>query len=150
MEDFQMLTLRNVPAARNRNTALPSTDRLDADVLYALVRQLDRIVRKLSPKTRRALAQTVLRHRTRLSLRLARANDLAEDRLLQTVWRAGLPTAVHLAVGPLTAAADEACEFLACGHQASGISMSDPRWQHGTEKSAPVTCRECLKLLVAA
>jgi hypothetical protein len=145
-----MLTLRNVPTARNRTAALSSTDRLDADVLYALVRQLDHIVRKLSPKTRRALAQTVLRHRTRLSLRLARANDLAEDRLLQTVWRAGLPAVVHLAVGPLSAAADEAREFFACGHHASGISMRDPRWQHGTEITHPVTCRECLKLLAAA
>jgi hypothetical protein len=145
-----MLTLRNVPAARNRTTALPSTDRLDADVLYALVRHLDAIARKLSPRTRRALGQSVLRQRTRLSLRLAQANDLPEDRLQGTVWRANHPSVVHLAVGPLSTAADEAREFLGCGRQIAGISMQDPRWRHGNERSHPVTCRVCLKLLAAA
>jgi hypothetical protein len=144
-----MLTVRNVPAARNR-TAARSADRFDVDVLYALVRQLDAIARKLSPQTRRALGNSVLRHRTRLSLHLAHANDLPEDRLQSTVWRTDRPAVVHLAVGPLTAAADEASEFLACGHQASGISMRDPRWQHGTEKSHPVTCAHCKALLQSA
>src|SRR5262245_17718823 len=126
-------TTHNRVSTRTTNgtprTSSPTRVGVDDDVLYAIVHYLDGIARKLSPRVRLALAQRVLVDRVRESYRLARMADDPEDRLLQSLWQANRPHVVHLAVGPITSAADEARAYLACGSAANGVSMRDARWK---------------------
>jgi hypothetical protein len=117
-------------------------------LLPAWVR-LDLVVRRLAPQIRTALIEAALQRRARTNLRLALAADDPADRLLGTLWQVSQPRIVHWEVGGDSPASPEDAAFAACGRY-PGISMRDTRWQHGTEKSHPVTCEHCMALLQAA
>jgi hypothetical protein len=142
-------THNHVPARGARRASA----RLDYDVTYFLVHRLDRIVRRLSPATRIALAEGAMLHRARVAFRLARCQEMPEDRLLQTLWRKDRAAVVHWAVGATSAAAGtlyETREFLGCGRKVAGVECRDSRWRRGTETTRPITCPHCLALLQQA
>jgi hypothetical protein len=124
---------------------------VDEDIIYALASRLNALFRRTTPVLYTRWVEQALLRRARLAVDLAEAADDAEDRLQETVWRTGRAGVVHWAVGPTSdAGVYEARGFPACGCQATGVSMTDPSWQRGTEQNHPVTCEHCRALLDTA